>query len=149
MKLQALDLRKQAPRSPRVRLGGYVLLPRILDKCRATLEGMQGEYKFDCPQDRRWLSFVDISAAALKKQVAQGKGDGAMLQWVEKSAAHKRSPSEILAWSAWMEQRSPGDSESRDYFSKLHNQAAPDREDIQTWFDLLDLDDYVTFGGKP
>jgi hypothetical protein len=22
------------------------------------------------------------------------------------------------------------------------------REDIKTWFDLLDLDDYVTFGGK-
>jgi hypothetical protein len=24
---------------------------------------------------------------------------------------------------------------------------APKREDIATWFDLLDLDDYVTFGG--
>ena len=22
------------------------------------------------------------------------------------------------------------------------------REDVKTWFDLLDLDDYVTFGGK-
>ncbi len=24
----------------------------------------------------------------------------------------------------------------------------PNREDVKTWFDLLDLDDYVTFGGK-
>lgn len=149
MKWQAPDLRKLAPRSPRVRLGGFVLLPRILDKCRAALQGMQGEYKFDCPQDRRWLSFVGLSAAAFKKQVAQGKGDGAMLAWIEKHAAHKRSPSEIQAWSAWMEQRGPADLESRDYFSKVHNQTASDREDIQTWFDLLDLDDYVSFGGKP
>jgi len=25
---------------------------------------------------------------------------------------------------------------------------APAREDIQTWFDLMDLDDYCSFGGK-
>jgi hypothetical protein len=25
---------------------------------------------------------------------------------------------------------------------------APNREDIGAWFDLLDVDDYVTFGGK-
>ena len=25
---------------------------------------------------------------------------------------------------------------------------APKREDIVTWFDLLDVDDHVTFGGK-
>jgi hypothetical protein len=23
------------------------------------------------------------------------------------------------------------------------------REDINTWFDLIDIDDYCTFGGKP
>jgi hypothetical protein len=31
----------------------------------------------------------------------------------------------------------------------LHEKAGPKREDINTWFDLLDLDDYVSFGGKP
>jgi hypothetical protein len=25
---------------------------------------------------------------------------------------------------------------------------APKREDLGTWFDLLDVDDFVTFGGK-
>jgi hypothetical protein len=24
----------------------------------------------------------------------------------------------------------------------------PTREDMKTWFDLLDVDDHVTFGGK-
>jgi hypothetical protein len=26
--------------------------------------------------------------------------------------------------------------------------SAPKRTDIVTWFDLLDVDDYVSFGGK-
>jgi hypothetical protein len=30
----------------------------------------------------------------------------------------------------------------------MHKAGAPKRTDIVTWFDLLDLDDYVSFGGK-
>ena len=48
-----------------------------------------------------------------------------------------------------MDQRAPGDHESREYFGGVHAQIAPKREDISTWFDLLDLDDYVSYGGKP
>jgi hypothetical protein len=46
------------------------------------------------------------------------------------------------------EQRTPADLESREYFNELQKTAAPKREDIATWFDLLDVDDYVSFGGK-
>jgi hypothetical protein len=35
----APNLTQRPPRSPRVRLGGYVLLPRLLDKGRAELAG--------------------------------------------------------------------------------------------------------------
>jgi len=35
----APDLTQRPPRSPRVRLGGYVILPRMLDKGRATING--------------------------------------------------------------------------------------------------------------
>lgn len=142
------DLTQRPPRSPRVRLGGYALLPRMLDKGRATLAGKNGEYKYACPLDQRLLEFTGVNPDALKKQLAAGKGDSEILEWVEKHAQHKRSEVEILAWSAWLEQRAPSDIESREYFSKLHQQAAPKREDIRTWFDLLDLDDYVSFGGK-
>ena len=40
------DLRKEPPRSPREVLGGYVILARCLDKCRAFLLGMNGEYNY-------------------------------------------------------------------------------------------------------
>src|SRR5580692_5379586 len=72
----APDLTQRAPRSARVRLGGYAILPRMLDKGRATIAGKHGEYHYDCPMDQRFLEFAGIDAKALSKQLATGKGDG-------------------------------------------------------------------------
>jgi hypothetical protein len=36
----------------------------------------------------------------------------------------------------------------REYFNGLHKAARPSATDIVTWFDVLDADDYVSFGGK-
>jgi membrane protein required for beta-lactamase induction len=139
--IDSMDLTQRPPRSPRVRLGGYAILARMLDKGRATLAGRQGEYHYDCPTDRHWLDFVAVKAAALKQQLAAGKGDGEILEWVRKNAKHHRT-------AAWVEQRAPGDVEMREWFNGQHAKLAPKRTDIVTWFDLLDLDDYVSFGGK-
>ncbi|HVV71468.1 MAG TPA: DUF5069 domain-containing protein [Verrucomicrobiae bacterium] len=144
----APDLTKRPPRSPRVRLGGYALLPRMLDKGRATLAGKNGEYHYNCPLDQRCLEFLGVSAAALKKQLAAGKGDGEILAWIQKTSKKKHTDAEIAAWSAHGELRVPTDAESRQYFNELHSKTAPKREDIASWFDLLDVDDYVSFGGK-
>ena len=142
------DLTKQAPRSPRVRLGGYSTLPRMLDKGRAEIAGKNGEYHYNCPIDQRLLSFLGIDAEALKKELATGKADGEILEWIQKNAKHQRSDAEIVAWSAQAEQRAPSDVESREYFHNMHRTIAPKREDIANWFDVLDVDDYVSFGGK-
>ena len=142
-----IDLTKHAPRSPRVRLGGYVILPRLLDKGRAALAGKNGEYVYACPLDERFLEFAGIDAAALKQQLAAGKGDGEILEWVRANAKHQRTTHEIEAWSAWQERRAPDNPDSREYFNQLHKQVAPGRTDITSWFDLLDVDDYGSYGG--
>jgi hypothetical protein len=142
------DLTKRPPRSPRARLGGYVILPRMFDKGRATIAGKNGEYHYACPLDQRFLEFAGINPKSLKREIARGKGDGEILEWIEKNVKHKHSLVEIAAWSAWQEHRTPTDVESREFFNGLHRQIAPKRTDIVTWFDLLDLDDYVGFGGK-
>ena len=98
--------------------------------------------------DHRFLDFVGIKPDALKKQLAAGKGDTEILQWIQKSAKRKLTEPEIQAWSAYQEQRAPADTESREFFHGVHGKIAPKREDIATWFDLLDVDDHVTFGGK-
>jgi len=145
----APDLTKRAPRSPRVRLGGFVILPRMLDKGRATIVGKNGEYHYACPVDQRFLQFVGIDPDQLRKQLEAGLGDGDILEWINKNAKNKREETEISAWSCLNEHRVPSDLESRDFFHNLHKTAAPKREDIVTWFDVLDVDDFVTFGGTP
>ena len=148
MKITAPDLTQRPPRSPRVRLGGYAILPRILDKGRALLAGQIGEYKYACPLDERFLNFTGTNPKALMAELAKGKGDGEILAWITKYAKIKRDDVEIAAWSALSDQRAPADLESREYFNQLHAQIAPKREDVVTWFDLLDIDDHVSFGGR-
>jgi hypothetical protein len=148
LKLASPDLTEHPPRSPRVRLGGYVILARCLDKGRATLAGKNGEYHFNCPLDQRFLQFAGIDAEALKGQLAAGKSDGEVLEWISQKAEHQRSEPEIAAWSDFAERRVPADNESRGFFNDMLSKAAPKREDIATWFELLDVDDYASFGGK-
>ena len=143
-----MDLTQRPPRSARCRLGGYALLPRLLDKCRAELAGKNGDYHYNCPLDQHFMNFAGIAAEKLKAEVAKGKGDGELLKWIEENSKNKHTPAEIAAWSSWREQAVPTDTESRAFFNKLHEAAAAHREDIATWPDLLDLDDYVSFGGK-
>lgn len=144
---KAPDLTQRPPRSARVRLGGYVVLPRMLDKGRAAVAGTNGEYHYDCPMDQRFLNFVGVDAAALKEQLATGAGDGEILAWINQNAKLPRTELEINAWSAWMTDRGPSDVDSRNYFNDLHAKIAPKREDIANWFDLLDVDDYASYGG--
>src|SRR5437773_11810329 len=112
MPVNTPDLTKRPPRSPRVRLGGFVVLPRMLDKGRATIAGKNGEYNYACPLDERFLELVGVESEALKNELSAGKGDGEILEWIEKNARHKHSDAEICAWSEFAARRVPGDGES-------------------------------------
>ncbi len=147
--LSAPDLTQRPPRSPRVRLGGFAILPRLLDKGRALLAGTNGEYNYACPLDHQFLDFVGIDPEALKKQLKSGKGDGEILEWITAHAKRKPVAAEIAAWSQFQESRAPADLESREYYHETHQKIAPQRADMVSWFDLLDVDDYVSFGGQP
>ena len=143
-----MDLTNRPPRSPRVRLGGYVILPRMLDKGRAQIVGKNGEYHYNCPLDQRFLSFAGIDPEALLTQLKVGKGDGEILSWIGEHSKNKPSEPEILAWSEFQEKRGPSSVETREFFNGLQKAACPNREDISGWFDLLDVDDFVSYGGK-
>jgi hypothetical protein len=146
---RAPDLAKFPPRSPRTRLGGFVHLPRLIDKARAHLAGTNGAYHFDCPMDAHFWRFTGLKPRAFLQQVKAGKGDGELLDYVLAHARPKRTPGDIAAWSTWFENRAPGAVDGREFFNEVHRKNAPKREDIGTWFDWLELDDFVAFGGKP
>lgn len=142
------DLTRRPPRSARTRLGGYVLLPRMIDKCRAQLAGTSGDYQYGCSLDRRFLEFAGVDAEALKAKIAEGLGDGALIVWIRANNTARRTESEIAAWSHFQENRVPENLESREKFSAYHRDSGAHRDDIGTWFDVLDLDDFASFGGK-
>ena len=145
----ATDLTRRPPRSMRVRLGGLAILPRMLDKERATLAKKNGEYDYNSPTDQHLVNFLGLDPEALLKELATGKGDGEILGWLLEHAKTPRSPWEIEAWSAYFDKRGPGsDAETLSGFAEYVGQHSKTREDIKSWFDALDLDDYVSFGGK-
>ena len=146
----SIDLTRHAPRSPYVRLGGFVILPRLIDKARAALGGKLGEY-YDGPQglNGHFLRFVGIEHEALKQYIATGAGDWDILQWVHANARHPRDAWEIAAWSDYHTRRPvDSDAETLEKFAEGMKRRHPDREDIKTRFDWLDFDDYCSFGGK-
>lgn len=147
--IMSVDLTRRPPRSTRVRLGGFVILARMLDKGRATLAKKNGEYNYNSPTDQHLIRFLGFDPEALLQELAAGKGDGEILQWVLTNARTPRLPWEIQTWSAYFDNRGPeSDAETLSGFAEYIGQHSKTREDIKTWFDALDLDDFVSFGGK-
>ncbi|MEO7412894.1 MAG: DUF5069 domain-containing protein [Opitutaceae bacterium] len=147
--LSAPNLTRFPPRSPRCQLGGFAHLPRLIDKARAFAAGVNGDYHYNCPIDQRFFVFTGINPDAFLAEVKAEKSDGELLVYVMGSLQPKRHPSEISGWSRWFEQLTPTPPDTRAFFNDVHRKNAPKRDDIATWFDWLDLDDYVTFGGRP
>jgi hypothetical protein len=145
---QAPDLSQHPPRSPRARLGGFVHLPRLIDKARAQAAGKMGAYNWNCPLDKRWAVFTGLDPEALLAEAKTGKSDTELLEWVMAGLKPQRQQWEILAWSTWIENLAPGDAQRHKTFSESITSLAPKREDIRTMFDRLEVDDYVSFGGR-
>lgn len=136
----APDLRTGYPRSPNAILGEFVLLPRIIDKCRAVIAATNGEYNYNCPLDRQFFDFAEVDAEAFQAQVAEGQSDEQLLAWVNgnsKPLTHE----EILAWSYTMRWRAPETPEMKAYFEGMRRECVPDKLYVQTWFQLLDADE--------
>lgn len=134
------DLSKEPPRSPRVRLGDYVILARAVDKCRALLWGNTGEYHFDCPLDNRLFSFKGVTGDELKAQVERGASDEELVKWLDENGTRK-TPEEVRAWSDEMESANPyDDPERREWYAE---QLKPLGLDPATTplFDWLEADD--------
>lgn len=149
MNYQNPDLTQHPPRSARVRLGGYAILPRALDKCRAELAGKSGGYHYACPLDQRFFQFAGIDADQLKAEVAKGLSDSEILAWIQANSTRKAGPWEIDQWTAYVDQYGPADNGTREYFNGLvASGGGTEREDIRGFFDLLDVDDFTSFGGK-
>lgn len=134
-----MDLTKEYPRSPRERIGGYVHLARMIDKARAKACGTLGEYIYPCPLDESLLSFLGIDAETFL-QAVKDRDDPQVLAWLDRNT--KRPGDEAVEkWNRAFLDRKPQDRGSMEHFIKLRDKVAPNRTDITTWVDLLDLEE--------
>src|ERR1700689_1121334 len=96
--LEDRDLTKQAPHSPRDRFGGFAIIGRTVDKCRASISGKLGEYHYDCPLDNQLFGFKGIKGDQFKTAVASAKTYEEVATWLE-SRGYQKTPAEIREWS--------------------------------------------------
>lgn len=144
MNKQGKDLTKEAPRSPKTRLGEYLILARTLDKCRALLWGNIGEYHFDCPLDNMLFGFKGVKGDDFKAAVEKGASDDEMVKWVDENG-DKKSPEEIAKWrDKVMAENFSGNAEKREWFVdqlKAYN-LDPNKTTLFDWLDVDDRESY-------
>lgn len=134
------DLTKEAPRSPRTRVGGYVILGRTIDKCRALIAGNIGDYHFDCPLDNMLFGFKGVKGPDFKAQIENGASDQQMAEWLDQSG-EKKTAEEIKRWADEREAYKPHDDpERREWFAEQTKPLGLDPA-TTTLFDWLDADD--------
>jgi hypothetical protein len=138
------DLTKQAPHSPRERIGGFAIASRTVDKCRASLAGTLGEYHYDCPLDNALFSFKGINGEQFKAAVRVAKTYEEIGRWLQSNGTRK-TPAEIKAWSDGVEAESMmNDPEKRAYFIENCTKLGLNPE-TSTTFDWLEADDRASF----
>jgi hypothetical protein len=141
------DLSKQAPHSPRERVGGFVIASRAVDKCRAVLAGTPGEYHYDCPLDNRLFGFKGITGEQFKTAVQAAKNYEDVGAWLQANGTAK-TPVEIKTWSDEMEAGSPmKNPERRAHFMENCSKLGLNPETTTT-FDCLEADDRASFSSK-
>lgn len=142
LKALAKDLSKDYPRSPRETIGGYVLAARMLDKCRATLNGTNGEYHFDCPLDKQLLDFAGLNPEEFKAFVATGASDEEVGEWIKKHA-RQAERLDVVKWNNQLRYSTIKELPDRlqlfmeDYIAEV----VPAGKVVYHWFDVYDIEE--------
>tara|TARA_B100001146_G_C15967326_1_gene342539 strand:+ start:54 stop:473 length:420 start_codon:yes stop_codon:yes gene_type:complete len=135
-----VDLTKNFPRSPYEKVDDYMMLGRTIDKAHATLQGLLGEYMYDCPLDKRLFGFLGISAHQLLELVENSENDEDVADSL-KTIQVERNTEEIKQFNDQILESGPNDDESQVYFERLRQKHAPDRSDISSWFDIIEAEE--------
>ena len=140
----AKDLTKQAPHSPRERVGGFVIAERTTDKCRANLAGKLGEYHYDCPLDNMLFSFKGITAQQFTAAVTTAANYDDVGAWLQANGTPKTAV-EIKTWSDGVEAASMyKDPKRQAYFVENCKKVGINPATSST-FDWLEADDRASF----
>lgn len=133
---------KLLPRSPYERLGGYVHLPRLIDKARLHRRGLLDGYNYKTVGfDKHLLAFLKIDPDAFEKVANEREDDAGVLAWVRQNSV-SHTPEEIEQWNQTMISRHPDSAVKKARFLHfLKESGGAGRKDIRTYFDLIEFDE--------
>jgi hypothetical protein len=135
------DLTTSYPRSVRDKVLGVVQLGRAVDKGIALANGLNGEYNYDCPMDKGLFTFLGLDGDALLGVIKSAQSESEIEAYVKPFVA-KKTPQELEQFNESFLSHGPqSGSDGEKYFLQLRSEVAPDRTDVTTWPDLLDLDE--------
>ena len=132
------------PRSPRETMGGWMHLPRYLDKIRLHLAGrLHADYQpnFGKGFDGAWLKAAGLTHEQMVEVVKNSITDGEVADWVrqnvQKSDADQRAHAESMA-----NYPKPGDTAMEE---RLQQRKAAvglsHRDDLKTFVNFIDADE--------
>lgn len=134
-----VNLVQEFPRSPREKLAGLVHIPRMVDKARAAHQNTLGEYIYPCPLDQIMLEFLRVDSDTFKKKANEDTED-TFSKWVE-TQCQNRSLGDKDAVNNKFLNSQPDSPDKWKYFKEILNGLDPARKDINTWVDLIDLEE--------
>lgn len=136
-----MDLTKQFPCSPRVKMLGLVQLARATEKAKAAAAGTLGEYDYNCGMDRGVFEFLGIDSEAYLEVVRRARTDSEIEAYA-KAFVDAKSADEIEAFNERFINYVPAPgSAALERFIANCNRIAPGRDDIRTPSDLLDFEE--------
>jgi gluconokinase len=130
-------------RSPHETVGGLVYFGRMLDKIKLHA---QGKLPADYHQalgggfDGRCCSFLGVKYEDVVARVKLGGEDQDILEWCFENG-RKPSPEEIDIWNNYLRKRGWRDDASKRLAERKKEFGIAHRDDIQSFFDLLDADE--------
>lgn len=139
----AKDLRQDYPRSPREKLGGYVIAARCADKCRAFLSGINGDYSYwPCSLAGQWFAFTGITADQFQEVVSTGATDEELAMWIT-GASKVKNLDEVLKWNNAMRDMRLSDMslQAQQYLEEYIPKFVPKHRPVYVWFDVYDLEE--------
>jgi hypothetical protein len=134
-----MDLSRAFPRSPKQEMAGLVHLSRMIDKGRAYKKNKLADYIFPCPLDKIILNFLRIDAEVFAKMTSE-KSDGEINEWA-KEIIKSKTQSDLDLINNQILERRPDSKDRFEYFNELRNKIDPSRTDVNTWAELIDLEE--------
>ena len=134
-----MDLTQFIPRSPKNKLAGIVMIPRMLDKARAYNNKSLGEYIYPCPLDQTILDFLGIDHNKFTYQ-AQKLTDEEIELWINEMLSNK-SINDKENINKKLLERKPNTKESINRFNLIRDKINPSIKNVTTWVELIELEE--------